>query len=112
MYLLRQTFTGQGGRVQFGTAFDNHAVQGNPIPGADGDDLSHLHFFRRNLFQLSVFLHIGEFGHHVQQCRHGISGFSYGDTLKQLSHLIENHNGGRFVGFICIFFHKAEHKGA
>ena len=88
-----QRFPGQSRRVQGGSTFYDHTVNGHLLTGLDNDDAPHIHFIGIHLFQLAVPFHIGVIGTDVHQIADIAAASAHGIALEPLAHLIEQHDG-------------------
>ena len=84
---------GEGGGVQGGDTLQHRAVQGHPLAGLHHDDGPHLHVLRVCLLQGTVLpLQVGGVGADIHQGGDGLAGAAHGIVLKQLTHLVEEHD--------------------
>ena len=88
-----QGFAGEGGGVQGGRPLQHGPVQRDPLPRLYHDDVAHGHLLRVHLDQLAVPLDVGVVRTDVHQGGDGLAAAVHGHALKQLAHLIEEHDG-------------------
>ena len=85
-------FTGKGRGVHHGITEYHLAVQGNPLPGFNHDDIAHLYVIRVHLLKLSVLLNVGVFRTDIHKLRDGLPGTVYCITLEQFAYLVKQHD--------------------
>ena len=97
LHVAGQTLTGQGGGVQGGSAFHDHAVDGHPLTGLHHDDRADLHIVRVHLLQLAVLaLNVGVVRADIHQAGNALAALAHGHALEQLADLVEDDNGAAF----------------
>ena len=92
--------TGDSGCVDLGGPFQNDAIQGNPVSGADKEDIAYLSFFRRYSFCLAA---VYDSLYHFRPQVHGFhdltAALSAGQVLAIFADAVEEHDPHGFRVF-------------
>ena len=95
LHVPGQGLAGEGGGVQGGGALQHRAVQGDPLPGFYHDHIAHRDLLRVHLDQFSILLDVGVVRADVHEGGDRLAAAVHRHTLKQLTHLVEQHDGHR-----------------
>ena len=97
LFVHGQAFAGDGGLVDGAVAFDDLAVERQPLAGAHAHERAHGHLGGGGFAPLPVLaLHQRLRRGHVHQAGDGVAGALHGQVFQPLGQGVERHHHGRF----------------